>query len=101
MPDPGEVRAFAPSDRCGLPSTSRSLAVNVTVTGQAVAGDLVAYRGDLAAPPPTSSISFPAGKTRANNGMLELARDGSMTIKVQNRATGPVHFVLDVNGYFE
>ena len=99
--DPDEVRTFDLTGRCGLPATARSLSVNVTVVGPESGGDLVAYRGDLETPPVTSSISFAAGKTRANNGLLELSRDGALTIKVHNRATSPVHFILDVNGYFE
>jgi hypothetical protein len=99
--EPDEVRTFDLTGRCGLPATARSLSVNFTVAGPESGGDLVAYRGDLGTPPVTSSISFAAGKTRANNGMLELSRDGAMTIKVHNRAGSPVDVILDVNGYFE
>lgn len=49
----------------------------------------------------TSTINFAARQTRANNAVLQLATDGSGTIKVDNTAPGPVHLVLDVNGYFE
>ncbi|HYN42266.1 MAG TPA: hypothetical protein VE129_10845 [Thermoanaerobaculia bacterium] len=62
---------------------------------------LVLYRGDLASPPITSNLSYRTGKTRANNGILELSRDGDGTFKVENRSTGTVHFVFDVNGTFE
>jgi hypothetical protein len=64
-------------------------------------GKLVLYRGDLSATPTASSITFAVGKTRANNGILDLARDGGGTFKVFNNSTGSVHFILDVNGYFQ
>ena len=41
-----------------------------------------------------------AGVTRANNSMLQLALDGSGTIKVENRSTGTLDLIIDVNGYF-
>jgi hypothetical protein len=98
---PGETRLFTVGGRCSLPSSARSLSVNQTVTGQTASGELVLYRGDLSATPTASSITFPAGKTRANNGILDLAHDGSGTFKVFNNSTGSVHFILDVNGYFQ
>lgn len=98
---PGETRLFTVGGRCSLPSSARSLSVNQTVTGQTASGELVLYRGDLSATPTASSISFQAGKTRANNGILDLAHDGSGTFKVFNNSTGSVHFILDVNGYFQ
>ncbi len=81
-------------------ATIRSLSVNLTVATPPADGELVAYRGDLTAVPATSNISFRTGKTRANNGILELSRAGDGTFKVHNRSTGPVDFILDVNGVF-
>lgn len=74
--------------------------MNLTVTGQ-TAGELVLYRGDLPLEPNSSNISYRAGKTRANNGLLELSRNGDGTFKVHNRSNGSVDFILDVNGYFQ
>lgn len=39
--------------------------------------------------------------TRANNAVVLLATDGSGTIGVKNGSAKAVHFVLDVNGYFQ
>ncbi len=97
----GETRTFTIGGRCSLPSSARSLSVNQTVTGQTAPGELVLYRGDLLSAPNASSITFQAGKTRANNAILELARDGSGTFKVFNDSSGTVHFILDVNGVFQ
>lgn len=70
------------------------------MTQPAATGELVLWRGDVGAAPVTSSLSFGAGRTRANNGPLELSRNGDGTIRVHNRSAGSVHFILDVNGYF-
>ncbi len=99
---PGELRTLSVEARCGIDSTSvRSLSVNLTVTQPAADGELVVYRGDLLAEPVTSNISFKAGKTRANNGLVELSLQDDGTIKIRNRSAGSVHFILDVNGTFE
>jgi hypothetical protein len=99
---PGETRTLTVGTRCGLSSsTVRTLSVNQTVASQTADGELVLYRGDLASEPVTSNISYRVGKTRANNGMLELSRNGDGTFKVHNRSTSSVHFILDVNGTFQ
>jgi hypothetical protein len=74
--------------------------VNVAVTSPVASGFLKLYPGDGLAPL-ASSINFSAGQTRANNAIVLLATDGSGTLRVQNGSTGTVHFILDVNGYFE
>ncbi len=97
----GETRIFTIGGRCSLPASTKAISVNQTVTGQTATGELVLYRGDLLSAPNTNSIIFGAGQTRADDGILELARDGSGTFKVFNNSIGPVHFILDVNGYFQ
>ncbi len=92
-------RVFTVASTCGVPSDAKSLSANVTVTNVSAAGSLVIYRGD-GQQTGTSTVSLQVGKTRANNAMLQLALDGSGTIKVQNTATGTVDLVVDVNGYF-
>ena len=62
-------------------------------------GFLSLYRGD-GVRPGTWSISFSAGRTRANDAIVQLAHDGSGSFKVENSADGEVDFILDVNGFF-
>ena len=95
-----ETRSVAVAGKCSIPSSAASLSVNTTVTGETVQGNLLLFRGDISPGPLASSIDFSAGKTRANNGILDLASDGSGTFRVFNHSTGTVHFILDVNGYF-
>ncbi|MFN7990184.1 MAG: IPT/TIG domain-containing protein [Thermoanaerobaculia bacterium] len=87
-------------ETCGIPATAKSLTVNYTVTAAQQAGELRAFAGD-ALWTGTSVISFKAGATRANNGHLGLAGNGTGTFGVTNGSTGTVHFILDVNGYYE
>jgi hypothetical protein len=97
----GAVRSFpVAGGLCGIPSSATAVSVNVTVTQPAAQGHLILYRGDAAGPPLVSNINFTPGVTRANNAVVLLATNGG-TISVKNGSAGAVHFVLDVNGYFQ
>jgi hypothetical protein len=96
----GAQRTFTVTGTCGIPASAKSISVNLTVTQTAAAGSLTAYAGN-GAPNGTSSISFGAGRTRANNAILALATDGTGTIEVENDAAGTLQFILDINGYFQ
>jgi hypothetical protein len=97
---PGATRAFAVAGfACGIPAEAKAVSVNATVTAPGAAGFLTLAPGG-AAFPLTSTINFSPGQTRANNAVVTLATDGSGRIDVTNGATAPVHFILDVNGYF-
>lgn len=93
-------RTFTLPPACGIPSGAKSVSVNVTVVNPATQGDLVVYPATLVTAPNTSTISFRAGQTRANNALLLLSTDGTGRITVKNNATGAFDLVLDVNGYF-
>ena len=95
----GSTRSFTLAGNCGIPSTATALSVNVTAVDAGAPGHLILFRGDAPTAPLVSSINFPAGLTRANNAVVPLAPDG--TIQVKNGSAGAVHFVLDVNGYFQ
>lgn len=87
---------------CGVPTTAKAISANVTVTQPTGRGEVIVYPGNY--PRPTSStISFNAGVTRANNQVLALASDGTATIAAEALITpsGTVHFIVDVNGYWE
>ncbi len=97
-----ELRTLSVAGRCGIPADAIALAVNLTVTATQSAGSLVVYRDDLAdAPPSTSNLSFVAGRTRANNGLVELARDHFSGLDVVNQSAGALDFIMDVSGYFQ
>lgn len=98
--EPFATRAFALAGACGIPATARALSVNLTVTGTIAAGYLTVFPGGRPAPD-TSSIDFSPDQTRANNGLIALSSDGSGAVEVQSSSPAPLHFILDVNGYFE
>jgi hypothetical protein len=93
-------RIFLLAGSCGVPAGAKALSVNVTVTGPGAAGLLQMYPADLAQPLATI-LNFTPGQTRGNNAIVTLAFDGSGAIKVRNASGGTVHFILDVNGYFQ
>jgi hypothetical protein len=86
---------------CGIPSTASAVSVNLTAVGAAAPGHLILYPGDAVNSPLVSNVNFTTGVTRANNAVVPLATDGTGAIKVKNGSVGAVHFVLDVNGYFQ
>lgn len=96
-------RVFAVAGVCGIPATAKAIAGNITVTQTGASGTLRIYPGDtgLAWIPTATSTSFAVTKTRANNGLFLLSRDGVGSLGVWNDAPGAVHFILDVSGYFE
>jgi hypothetical protein len=98
----GAQRTFALAGRCGIPATARAISANLTAVGAGSGGDLRAYAADLAAPPPTSNVSFSAGRVVANNAIVGVSQDGNAAITVlPDMGAGTVHFLLDVNGYFQ
>ena len=76
-----------------------AISVNLTVTQAAATGELEAFPGNGVLPI-TSALSFRAGVTRANNGVLLLATDDAGSIAIHNASAGTVHAILDVNGSF-
>jgi hypothetical protein len=97
---PSQIRTFALAGSCGIPSTATSLSVNVTVTQPTAIGNLVLYPANQGVPQ-TSVINYVAGQTRANNAVLGVSADGTVSVSVVEVSAGTVQFVLDVNGYFQ
>jgi hypothetical protein len=96
----GPDRAFILGEACGIPVSATVVSVNLTVVSAAAPGSLSIYRGDGAVTG-TSMIHFASGATRASSAFLQLAFDGSGTVRVNNASAGTLDLVLDVNGYFQ
>jgi len=45
-------------------------------------------------------MNWRPGQTRANNAVISLGASGDITVHV-DQASGTVHFIIDVNGYFQ
>ena len=95
----GANRTFAIRNQCGIPAGATSVSINVTVTGPTAQGLLTFYAAG-APPPLVSTINYGAGQTRANNAILPLGAAGDFVVSCA-QASGSVHFILDVNGYFQ
>jgi hypothetical protein len=88
---------------CGVPTTARLVAINVTVVLPTALGHLALYPADLPLGA-TSSVNFRAGTTRANNAIALLARDGSGLLRafpVFLEEGGTADLVIDVFGYHD
>lgn len=96
----GQTRVFAVAGSCGVPVTAISISSNLTAVQPEAPGYLGAYPSDMAAIL-NSRINFQAGQTRANNAVLFLSGDGTGGLNLLNGSGGTVHFILDVNGWFE
>ncbi len=96
---PGESRRIAVGGTCGIPYTAAAASLNVTVTAPTADGYLAVWP-DEDPPPPTSTLNFTAGRTRAANAIVELLPT-QRQIVVYNGSGGTAHVILDVNGYLQ
>ncbi|HEY2930784.1 MAG TPA: matrixin family metalloprotease [Acidobacteriota bacterium] len=92
-------RTFTVATQCGIPITARAISGNITVTQPTNIGDLRLYPGGTSLPL-VSNINFRTGQTRANNIVIPLGNGGTLAVRCDMPA-GTVHFILDVNGYFQ
>jgi hypothetical protein len=95
----GQERALTVAGACGIPATATALSFNLTVTAATAGGHIRVYPGGVPRPG-TSTLNFAAGQTRANNGAVSLGGGGGLTV-YSAQASGSVHVILDVSGYFE
>ena len=97
----GQPRSIPIAGVAGLPANGIvAVAGNLTVVGPTAAG-YVTLGPDPTNKPPTSTINFPKGDTRANNVVVPLNADGSLSAVYMTTTPGAtVHLVLDISGYF-
>jgi PKD repeat protein len=95
----GAERAFDFRGGCGVPAGARAITANLTVTGATAPGHLRLWAtGELR--PASSTLNFAAGQTRANNAVLRVGANGSVSVFC-SMASGTTHLVVDVTGYFQ
>jgi chitinase len=95
----GQSRTVTLAGQCGIPASAQAVSVNVAVTQPTAAGNLRLYPAGTPVPS-VSSVNYSAGQTRANNGVTGLGVSGQIAIRCA-QASGTVHAILDVTGYFE
>lgn len=92
-------RVFTLGGRCGIPTTAKAAALNVTVTQPGAAGGLRLYAGGSPLPLATS-INYRAGQTKANNNVSPLGSGGTLGVHC-DQTSGVVQVIIDVSGYFQ
>jgi plastocyanin len=95
----GAARNFAITGRCAIPATARSVSFNITITQPTSLGHITLFPAGQPVPL-VSNINFQAGQTRANNAIVKLGTGGAIGVS-NGQGSGIVHFIADVNGYFE
>jgi hypothetical protein len=85
---------------CGVPSTAKAVAVNLTALTSTAGGYVTLWPGGPK--PTTSTLNFQVGMNRANNAIMLLG-GASSTLSTEAFVGdgGTVHLAIDVNGYFE
>lgn len=96
----GAVRTFTIAGRCSVPPTAKSISINATVIQPTSGGYLTLYPGGTSTPL-ASTINFGAGQIKANNAIVPLGAGGTLSVLAGMGGGNTVHFVLDVNGYFQ
>lgn len=96
----GRRRFFQVAGACGVSTDARAVSANLTVVDGFVGGELRVTGSHLISTR-TSILPIPIGRSRANTTTIQLALDGAGTVVVTNDSPGPIHLVLDVNGYFK
>jgi subtilisin family serine protease len=100
----GVPRSFEVADRVAgdaarnVPRDAVAVTATLTVTGQTHAGWLTLTPGPEANPP-TSTINFPVGDSRANGVAIALD-SGRLALVYGGGTSDTAHAVLDVTGYF-
>ena len=95
----GAMRTFPMANLCSIPSTAKSVAVNLTVVSPTGVGDLRVYAAGMAMPL-ASAINFRAGAARANSAVVRLGTSGAISVQC-DMASGGTHLLIDVAGYFQ
>ena len=92
---------------CGIPSTAKAVAFNVTAVSPTGSGKFRFYPGNVTVTNPNiwlSSLTFvPATSPRANSAVVKLATNGTGTLGIYPEVAGSpgqAHLILDVQGYF-
>lgn len=82
----------------GVPANAIAISGNLTIVSP-TSGGYVSMTPDPNDNPPTSTINFPVGDTRANGvtGPLSAGGDASLVFRA---ASGQTHMILDLMGYF-
>ena len=94
------TRTFVLAGQCAVPAGATALSINVTVTQPTNGPGFLTIFPSGTTRPVVSSINYKPGQTRANNAIVPLGAAGGVDVYC-GQGAGTVHFILDVNGYFQ
>ena len=97
--DAGETRNLTVAGACGVSAGAKAVSLTVAVAQPGASGNLRLFAAG-SAPPLVSAINYSAGQTRAGNFIARLSANGRLAVRC-SQATGSVHVILDIAGYFE
>jgi hypothetical protein len=95
----GNARSWQVTNGTTIPAGAVAVTGNVTVTQQGSAG-FVSVTVTAVNNPPSSTINFPLGQTRANNVTTALSPAGRLSAVFKGVSGKKTHLVFDVTGYF-
>jgi hypothetical protein len=94
-----QARTWQVTGHGGVPAGAVAVTGNVTVTAQTAAG-YVSVTPTATNTPPSSTLNFPVGDTRANNLTVALSATGSLSAVYKAAAGKTTELIFDVTGYF-
>jgi len=96
----GGDRVFVFAGQCGIPPAARSVAINIAVTQPTPGPGFLSFYPGGTSLPLVSTLNYRSGQTRANNATVSLGAVGDLAVHC-GQASGTVHVVIDVSGYFQ
>ncbi|MEO8228344.1 MAG: hypothetical protein ABI628_01135 [Chloroflexota bacterium] len=93
------ARSWQVAGVLGIPAEAVAVTGNVTVVGQTSSG-FVSVTVTSTNTPPSSTINFPVGETRANNVTTALSPAGRLSATFKGATGKKTHLLFDVTGYF-
>jgi len=88
---------------CGVPADAAAASLNITVVGPTQAGDLRIAPLDATPFPVVSTVNYMANEPALANGAIVPLKAGAgndLRIVFAMVATGTLHIIIDVTGYF-
>jgi hypothetical protein len=96
----GGDRVFRLNGQCGIPSAAKAISVNLTVTQPSAVGDLQLFASGSTLPN-VAEVTYVKNQTLANNAIVRVSALGDVSVHCDQPVGSTVHFILDVNGYFQ
>jgi hypothetical protein len=93
----GVERVVDVAGLCGVPAEASAIAFSIAATAATAQGHVVLGAAGSSNLP---VVNFPAGITRAGNGVARLSAAGEVSLVARLVVPGSVDVVLDVSGYF-